>query len=399
MRPIVGLTMAASLLLCGFAWAVEGLAAPSTPSAGLSDQLDGGEAAAIVPIRPVKSDDVAEVQRRLKALGYPVGAVDGRLGRATRKAINAFLSDRGLPPSDWIGPDLITELEGAIPAAPRSDASRTDAAPHIDPSKSPAVGIMHDSLRGTDPDKVRIVQRRLGELGFYAGPQDGVVAPALTEAIKAYQASVGMPATGWIFPDLVAELSAPPKSQAVVAEEAPQSPPPQKTWMPRDLLGKKVHDLPGDLLGAVSEIVIGGDGIVAGVVAAVTDSYGDSRGEALIPWSQVAPSVGRPVIVLPLSAQQASPLRRQQPEFQLAAGQMLVSRLIGAKVRVEGARWGTVNDAVFFQAGPLDHLMIRGGVDSVERDVPAADVSLNPDQNAVDLRQVPLERRFESGAS
>lgn len=379
MRPIVGLITAASLLVCGVARALDSGAVAPQP---------GAEDAVRTPSRAVKSPEVAEVQRRLKALGYGVGPVDGRLGPKTQAAINAYLTERGLPAIGWITPDLIAEVEGAAKAPPRQQQP-----------KAAHSTIVHDTLRDTDPAKVMVVQRRLKDLGYYIGAVDGVVGGALSEAIKAYQGSVGMPVTGWIFPDLVAEMAAPPKEEVPVEAPAPLAPPTAKMWVPGDLVGKTLHARPGDLLGAVADIVVGTDGMVAGVLAAITNSYGSASGRTLIPWADVAPSVGRPLVILPISADQARPLRRKPPPFQLGTDQMLGSRLIGARAMVAGTTWGEVDDAVFEQGGKLTRLKVHGEGDAGPREVPAADVTLVPSDNAVELREVPLVQRFESDAS
>ena len=380
MRPIIGLITAASLLVCGTARAFD--AGTQTVPPGVDDADP-----ALVPSRSLRSPDVAEVQRRLKALGYGVGPVDGRLGPKTRTAINAYLTERGLPAIGWISPDLIAEVEVAAKAPP-----------HPSQPKAPSSTIVNQSLRDMDPAKVVVVQTRLKELGFYQGEIDGVVGGGLSDAIKAYQQSKGTPVTGWIFPDLVAEMAAPLKPEPTVAPPVP-APVVIKTWMPKDMVGKTLHDRPGDLLGAVEDVVIDRDGMVAGVVAAITDLYGLSRGETLIPWSEVAASVGRQVVILPMTADQARPFRRNPPPFRIGPDQMLGSRLIGATAKVKGEFWGEVDDAVFEQGGKLTQLKVHGDGDGAPRDVPAADVSLVPADDAVELRDVPMTQRFESDAS
>ncbi|MFH7244431.1 MAG: peptidoglycan-binding protein [Spirulina sp.] len=49
---------------------------------------------------------------------------------------------------------------------------------------------------GSNPEEVRILQRQLTELGFYTGPLDGDYSSVLQEAVKTFQGSVDLPATG-----------------------------------------------------------------------------------------------------------------------------------------------------------------------------------------------------------
>lgn len=52
-------------------------------------------------------------QARLAALGYDPGGVDGKAGPATRRAIEQFQRDRGLPVTGQVTPGLLAVLEAA----------------------------------------------------------------------------------------------------------------------------------------------------------------------------------------------------------------------------------------------------------------------------------------------
>lgn len=387
MRPIASVFTVASLLLCGAAqtaeigpWAAEEKAAAS-PSAS-------------PPARIITAADVADVQGRLTELGYGLGPIDGKLGPKTRKAINAYLTDRGLPAIGWVTADLIAEVEAA------RTSSGVTPPPGVSQGRGgrsgEGGGIIHDSQRDVAPERVTLVQRRLKDLGFYRGDVDGLFGGKLAEAIKSYQSSKSQPVTGWIFPDLVAELeggaAAPPAAQPAVPVKA-------VTWTPKDMVGKTVHALPGDLLGAVADAVIGADGRIIGVVVGIRGAYGNHTGDTLIPWGQVESSVGRPVVILPLSSDKARSLRRKPPELQLTDDQMLTSRLVQARARLGNQTWGWVADAVFEQSGVLSHLVITDKVDDVPHKVPASGITLVTDSNSVELKEAPAVERYESGAS
>jgi peptidoglycan hydrolase-like protein with peptidoglycan-binding domain len=51
------------------------------------------------------------VQQLLTGRGYNIGAVDGRLGEDTRRAIQAFETAQRLPPSGRISAALVTRLQ------------------------------------------------------------------------------------------------------------------------------------------------------------------------------------------------------------------------------------------------------------------------------------------------
>ncbi|MEO0912877.1 MAG: peptidoglycan-binding protein, partial [Pseudomonadota bacterium] len=57
----------------------------------------------------------------------------------------------------------------------------------------------------TKDDRIAL-QRRLTARGFDTGGADGVIGPNTEAAIRAYQASVGLPATGVPSPDLLVRL-------------------------------------------------------------------------------------------------------------------------------------------------------------------------------------------------
>ncbi|MCY3925551.1 MAG: peptidoglycan-binding protein [bacterium] len=63
----------------------------------------------------VRGEDVAELQRRLGALGFSAGRVDGILGPKTASAIGAFQENAGLTADRICGPDTVAVL-GRIPA-------------------------------------------------------------------------------------------------------------------------------------------------------------------------------------------------------------------------------------------------------------------------------------------
>ena len=62
-----------------------------------------------------RGEDVADLQRRLGALGFSAGRVDGILGPETADAISAFQENVGLTADGICGPDTVAVL-GRIPA-------------------------------------------------------------------------------------------------------------------------------------------------------------------------------------------------------------------------------------------------------------------------------------------
>ena len=57
-------------------------------------------------------------------------------------------------------------------------------------------------------ETIRSVQRSLNQLGYRAGPEDGIIGPQTRGAISAYQARTGMQPNGMLTPDLVDRMTA-----------------------------------------------------------------------------------------------------------------------------------------------------------------------------------------------
>lgn len=59
---------------------------------------------------PLTHDDIINVQERLKALGYDPGNADGRPGKRTIEALNAYRDSLGLQPTDVIDRQSVAPL-------------------------------------------------------------------------------------------------------------------------------------------------------------------------------------------------------------------------------------------------------------------------------------------------
>lgn len=80
-------------------------AAPPPAAAALATLSEGDEGEAVTAL-----------QRRLVALGYPVGDVDGHFGTLTRRALVAFQSEHALPADGIAGPATQAALAASAPA-------------------------------------------------------------------------------------------------------------------------------------------------------------------------------------------------------------------------------------------------------------------------------------------
>ena len=61
----------------------------------------------------------------------------------------------------------------------------------------------------SDPETIRVLERALARRGYYQGPIDGQVAPALTDGLRRFQADNALPATGSLDAETARRLDVP----------------------------------------------------------------------------------------------------------------------------------------------------------------------------------------------
>ena len=148
------------------------------------------------PAAPAMDDPtvvVRKLQTALRALGYDVGAVNGRVGAKTRQALDAFAADVGLQPG--AEPD-----QGLLAAA-------EDALRH------------RSTLAAEEQRKLNMrAQQALLDLGYDIGDVDGAIGARSRSALRAWSSIRGRPVTE-VDEQVVASLE-----QAVVEQlTAPQA--------------------------------------------------------------------------------------------------------------------------------------------------------------------------------
>ncbi|MGY1823637.1 N-acetylmuramoyl-L-alanine amidase [Geodermatophilus sp. SYSU D00079] len=90
------------------------------------------------PERPIRGDDVTNLQDRLHELGYDAGPVDGVFGPETEVGLRAFQRDYGLTSDGTCGPATLRALRqlgrkvtGGRPQLLRQSASFVESGPHL----------------------------------------------------------------------------------------------------------------------------------------------------------------------------------------------------------------------------------------------------------------------------
>ncbi len=131
----------------------------------------------------MESAYIRGIQQELALHGYRPGAVDGRLGGGTRRAIRDYQRDAGLKVDGVATRELLDHLKFAQPKV-RKRFKET-------------------------PGKFAVqVQQGLKARGYYRATVDGITGPKTRAAIRAFQKDAGLPVTGSIDQNLVNELRA-----------------------------------------------------------------------------------------------------------------------------------------------------------------------------------------------
>jgi N-acetylmuramoyl-L-alanine amidase len=97
---------------------VDGICGPETWGVLIESAFRAGDRLLYLRAPMLRGDDVAEVQRKLNALGFDAGREDGILGPATESAIRGFQREAGIATDGVCGPATLAELRrlGALAA-------------------------------------------------------------------------------------------------------------------------------------------------------------------------------------------------------------------------------------------------------------------------------------------
>ncbi|MGH2703021.1 MAG: N-acetylmuramoyl-L-alanine amidase [Actinomycetota bacterium] len=134
-----------------------------------------------------RSEQVADVQARLRALGMSIDDEPAVFGEATAAAVRAFQQRRGLIADGIVGRNTWTEL---VEAGWRLGDR--------------ILYFKHPPLRGDD---VMTLQAHLNALGFDAGREDGIFGRDTDIAVRAFQREYGVAGDGIVGPHTTGSLT------------------------------------------------------------------------------------------------------------------------------------------------------------------------------------------------
>lgn len=196
---------------------VDGIAGPQTLNA-----LNGGKAksagsnssrssnsgnnksssSSTVPIKRTlrlgsRGSDVKELQKRLNALKFNAGKADGIFGSKTLSAVRAFQKSRGLAIDGIVGPKTLAALYSGTSS---SRSNKTETNQNNDGQSKTNEKITATLRLGSRGSQVRILQKKLNELGFKCGTVDGVFGSKTRNAVRSFQKAHGLAVDGIVGP-------------------------------------------------------------------------------------------------------------------------------------------------------------------------------------------------------
>lgn len=133
---------------------------------------------------------VTRLQNRLKTLGYYTGTVDGEYGSGTVTAVKRFQKQLGLNATGTATVALQQKLFST--SAPYYEPETATPAPAPDDDEQTYIRL----AQGDSGTRVRNLQTRLKELGYYTGSVDGNFGSSTATAVKRFQQAIGVNVTG-----------------------------------------------------------------------------------------------------------------------------------------------------------------------------------------------------------
>ena len=140
--------------------------------------------------RGSEGDAVRTLQRRLKALGYLSGSVDGSYGVATEAAVIAFQQANGLTADGKAGTATLNRIYSDT--AVKSTGTRANTSTVINTGSGRETGDIASTgyvtlQMGSEGEQVRRLQQQLKDLGYYSGSVDGKFGEGTATAVMAFQ--------------------------------------------------------------------------------------------------------------------------------------------------------------------------------------------------------------------
>ncbi len=130
------------------------------------------------------SPAVSDMQKSLTALGYDTNGTEGKYGKGTQRAVEAFQRKNGLKPDGIAGSATLSRLYSGNASSGSGSGSGNSPSGHI-------------TLRfGDNGSAVKEMQKALNKLGFSTNGTDGKYGTSTREAVKQFQKANKLTADG-----------------------------------------------------------------------------------------------------------------------------------------------------------------------------------------------------------
>lgn len=138
---------------------------------------------------------VGALQHRLQDKGFYNGSIDRSFGPRTKAAVMEFQTSVNLIATGIVDKTtwmiLMTDNENAVTSAPVTEAPSVVTSTVISPANSSIL-----FTKGDRGSKIRTLQTRLNQLGYEAGPVDGIFGNKTKTAVEQFQLAMELPVSG-----------------------------------------------------------------------------------------------------------------------------------------------------------------------------------------------------------
>ena len=146
-----------------------------------------------VIVNGARGDQVVNLQKSLKKVGFDPGVIDGIFGGNTEAAVKQFQAGNGLLVDGKVGPNTKAALCSALGSAPDGSDATCDTTSTV-------------IVNGARGDQVVNLQKSLKKVGFDPGVIDGIFGGNTEAAVKQFQAGNGLLVDGKVGPNTKAAL-------------------------------------------------------------------------------------------------------------------------------------------------------------------------------------------------
>jgi peptidoglycan hydrolase-like protein with peptidoglycan-binding domain len=175
-----------------------------------------------------KGEKVRDLQVRLRDLDWYAGTISGKYASSTVKGVKGFQDKRGL------------KKTGSVDAVTWKQLTKR--------TKTPTKDEKHNVLRpgkalykkGSSGDRVRDLQARLKQIGWFSGSVTGTYGSATASAVRGFQGKRGIPVTGEVDARTWARLTAMTRTPTKDAKHNRLPKPPKAGLDPRCMTGRAI---------------------------------------------------------------------------------------------------------------------------------------------------------------